>query len=469
MIERVNRRVNRSAKEHYSSALGIHVVRSHGLHNFSFRTAVGLSINFAILLFMLGFLQATNHLPALQPSTLWAAELENPASQQPSTATIYLPIYRNERGPTWPSISVTPLEQKFDTPIQVTHAGDGSGRLFVIDRGGTIHIIDNGTLLETPFLDISNRITTRVECGLLSMAFPPNYAEEGYFLVYYNHKDNLVGPEEVGCDSVVARFTLTADDNVADPDSEADILVVDQPYSNHNGGQIAFGPDGLLYVGLGDGGSANDPQGYGQNPASLLGKMLRLEVGATGGYSIPSTNPFLNSAAIRDEIWAIGLRNPWRFSFDRTTGDLYIADVGQGSYEEINRQPVSSLGGENYGWNIMEGAHCFAPPQQCSQSNLTLPIWEYDHSQGDFSVTGGYVYRGADYLGMQGIYLYGDFVSGRIWGLQQYGSQWMNRELLKINDSIAAFGEDEAGNLYVIGFNSDIYRIQEGAISGRKH
>jgi glucose/arabinose dehydrogenase len=381
-------------------------------------------------------------------------------------------------GISWPSITLVKETGGLSQPVHIAHAGDGSGRLFVVEQGGRIRIIKGGVLLTKPFLDIKSRVSCCGERGLLSVAFPPGYPSKGYFYVDYT---NLSG------DTVVARYRITSNPDVADPDSEEVILTVDQPYPNHNGGQLAFGPDGYLYIGMGDGGDAGDPQNKAQNPDSLLGKILRIDVEPTqvispnyilylpivfGGntpidnssYAIPSSNPYTQTSGYRGEIWALGLRNPWRFSFDRQTGDLYIGDVGQGKREEIDYQPAASPGGENYGWNIMEGSQCYNAAS-CDMSGLTLPVFDYStHSDGNCAVTGGMVYRGQDYPGMQGIYFYADYCSGRIWGLQYDGAAWQNSlPLFDASFTLTSFGEDEDGNLYVTDYsNGNIYMIVEG-------
>ncbi len=355
----------------------------------------------------------------------------------------------------WPHISLVKQADGPSLPVHITHAGDGSERLFVVGQVGRIWIIKDGALLSTPFLDISNRVVSGGEQGLLSVAFPPDYGSKGYFYLNYT---SISGDG----DTVVARYNISGDPNVADPESEQVLLTTDQPFSNHNGGQLAFGPDTYLYIGMGDGGSSGDPLNNAQSPGTLLGKLLRIDVESDPGadpYLIPPDNPFIQNGEFRDEIWALGLRNPWRFSFDRQMGDVYIGDVGQNSYEEIDFQPASSTGGENYGWNIMEGAHCFNSAT-CDQTGLVLPVAEYDHSKGDCSITGGVVYRGQDYAGLQGIYLYGDFCSGRIWGLRKDGTDWQTALLLDSPYTISTFGEDEAGNLYLADYSSgDIYKI----------
>ena len=342
-------------------------------------------------------------------------------------------------GGTWPRIALTLRISRLDQPTHVTHAGDGSGRLFVTEQKGRILIVRGNTLLKKPFLDIRSRVGCCGEQGLLSVAFPPGYKRKRHFYVNYTNRSG---------DTVVARYRVTARQDIADPVSEEILLTIDQPYANHNGGQLAFGPDGYLYIGMGDGGSAGDPRKNGQKKSSLLGKLLRIDVESGGKeYAIPKDNPFAREKGYRPEIWALGLRNPWRFSFDRKTGDLYIADVGQNEYEEIHFQPASSNGGENYGWNIMEGGHCYRA-RTCSTDGLVLPIAEYDHSEG-CSITGGMVYRGRAYPSLRGMYLYGDYCSGRIWGLRRSGAAWEKALLIDTSIDISTFGEDEAGNVYV--------------------
>ncbi|MCM2358090.1 MAG: PQQ-dependent sugar dehydrogenase [Geobacteraceae bacterium] len=350
--------------------------------------------------------------------------------------------------PGFPAITLTRVASGLTEPVHLTHAGDGSGRLFVVERGGTIRIVRNGTVQAAPFLNITGLVrSTGGEQGLLSVAFPPDFATRRHFYVDYTNRTGIG-------DTVVARYPLTANPDLADSAGGATLLNVPQPFENHNGGQLAFGPDGFLYVAMGDGGSGGDPFNNAQNLSVILGKMLRLDVeGGASPYAIPAGNPF------GSEIWAYGLRNPWRFSFDRASGDLYIADVGQDLFEEVNFQPAAGSGGENYGWNIMEGLHCFGNPA-CSQAGLTLPVAEYSHEAGNCSVTGGFVYRGTRFPALQGIYLYGDFCSGRIWGLRRNGAAWESRLLLSTTLLISSFGEDEAGELYLADFGAgDIYRV----------
>jgi glucose/arabinose dehydrogenase len=328
-------------------------------------------------------------------------------------------------------------------PVDLQHAGDGSGRLFVIEKVGRIRVVQDGQLLETPFMDIVERVgSSGNEQGLLGMAFHPTYAENGFFYVNYT---------DVNGDTVIARYQVTADANIADPNSEVVLLTADQPFRNHNGGVLAFGPDGYLYAGLGDGGSAGDPNGNGQSLDTLLGKILRLDVNSADPYAIPPDNPFGN------EIWAYGLRNPWRFSFDRANADLFIGDVGQGEWEEIDYLPAGTPGGANFGWDYFEGTHPFegTPPQD---AQLIPPVAEYDHSGGNCSVTGGYVYRGS-MPEWNGVYLYSDYCSGIIWGLIRSDGGWQNQVLFDTPGSITSFGQDESGEIYIITDTGRVLRL----------
>lgn len=333
------------------------------------------------------------------------------------------------------TLSVEQIAGDFEQPLFVTHAGDGSGRMFVVEKGGVIRLIDGQV-----FLDISDRVgSDGYEQGLLGLAFHPQFAQNGLFFVNYTDRNG---------NTVVSRFGLMLNEPIGDPNSEQVVLRQDQPAANHNGGMLAFGPDQMLYIGLGDGGGANDQFNTGQNRQSWLGTLLRLDVSRSEPYVSPPDNPYVGDPGIRSEIWAWGLRNPWRFSFDRATGDLYIADVGQNQLEEINMQPADSTGGENYGWSIMEGTQCFRATT-CDRTGLVEPIAEYDHSFG-CSVTGGYVYRGAQYPALQGAYVFGDYCSGRIWtAARGENDAWVTTEMLQIEAQISSFGEDEAGELYL--------------------
>lgn len=345
----------------------------------------------------------------------------------------------------------------FTRPNLITNAGDGSGRLFVVEQGGRIWILNQDAQRETAaFLDISQRVSadannlaTYTERGLLGLAFHPDYAENGYFYVNYT---------DVSGGTIVSRFSVSADDpNLADPDSEMVILRQQQPYPNHNGGWLDFGQDGYLYISLGDGGSAGDPQGNGQNLGTWLGKILRIDVDSAEPYAVPEDNPFVGTVGILPEIWSYGLRNAWRNSFDRETGDLYLADVGQNQWEEVNFQAVDSAGGENYGWDWMEGSRIFEgnPP-----SPVVMPFAEYSHNEG-VSVTGGYVYRGEAIPGLQGVYLFGDFGTGTIWSAYRDGDAWQV-DYFKRNTgiNISSFGEDEDGEIYVVHYSGTIWRLE---------
>ncbi len=351
------------------------------------------------------------------------------------------------------TVALAPVVEGLQRPLFVTHANDGSGRLFVVEKAGLIQIVtrtlpdERGTVEPVPFLDISDRVTTGGnEQGLLGLAFAPDYGERGFFFVNYSDTNG---------DTVVARYQRSADQpNRADPDSELIILRIEQPARNHNGGMLLFGPDGHLYIGMGDGGGAGDRYENAQDPASLLGKLLRIDVLSDPDrpYQIPADNPWLtsdwNGADVSNEIWAVGLRNPWRFSFDRATGDLWIGDVGQNQYEEIHFTPATeNRGGENYGWPLLEGSHCYRS-ENCDSSGLELPVAEYAHA-GHCSVTGGYVYRGGAWPQLTGVYLYGDYCSGTIWATWPATTGWQQAELLDSDLMISSFGEDEAGELYV--------------------
>ena len=327
-------------------------------------------------------------------------------------------------------------------PIGLTSAGDSSGRLFIIEQRGRILIYDDGGLLDTPFLDIRGRVGSNgSEQGLLGLAFHPEFESNGLFFVNYTNNNG---------NTVVSRFEVSSNPDLANGDSESKVLGIDQPFKNHNGGQISFGPEGYLWIASGDGGSGGDPQGNAQKLDILLGKLLRVDVNQQP-VTIPPDNPFGN------EIWAYGLRNPWRFTFDPANGDLYIADVGQNLWEEINYLPSDAAAGANFGWNFLEGSQPYegSPP---SEITLTDPIWEYDHSLG-CSVSGGAVYRGS-MLEWQGIYLYSDFCTGIVWGLMQTPSgEWQNQELFRVNGQIAAIDQDDMGEVYLVNLGGSILKL----------
>lgn len=347
---------------------------------------------------------------------------------------------------------------KFDQPVDLQYSPDNSNRLFVVEQKGFIRVFDNSpeTQESKIFLDLSNDVWLgHSEEGLLGLVFHPHFKDNGYFFVDFI-ADN---PRR----SVIARFKVQRDNpSQADPQSKTVILEVGQPYGNHNGGQLAFGPDGYLYIALGDGGSAGDPHHHGQDLTTLLGSILRIDVNRKEqgkNYAIPPDNPFVGSAkGYKEEIYAYGLRNPWRFSFDSVTQWLWAGDVGQSKpYEEIDI--IES--GKNYGWNIMEGFHCFNPAENCSKEGLTLPIWEYSAESGR-SITGGHVYRGENIPDLQGYYIYGDFISGRLWRLKYDGVSPAMNDLILHNPNLypSSFGLDEAGELYICSFDGIIYRFK---------
>jgi glucose/arabinose dehydrogenase len=351
------------------------------------------------------------------------------------------------------SITLTPFVSGLNSPLDLENAGDGTNRLFVVEQGGTIRVIQNGGVLPTPFLDISSKVMVDGESGLLGLTFHPGYPQNPHF--YVNYVRNNAGHFQ----SVIAEYQVSSGDpNLANPTSERILLVVDQPpFNNHKAGQLAFGSDGMLYFGLGDGGSGGDPQGNGQNTNVLLGKMLRIDVDHTSTgkqYAIPPDNPFVNGGGL-PEIWAYGLRNPWRFSFDTPTGRLFLADVGQDAFEEIDIVTK----GANYGWNVMEGTHCYSPVTGCNPAGLTLPIVDYAHSEGE-TVIGGYVYHGSLISELQNAYLFGDFSNGKIWKLVESGSTWTRTLLLTSGQPISSFGRDEAGELYAVDYSGSVLQVR---------
>ena len=349
----------------------------------------------------------------------------------------------------------------FSRPVDLQNAGDGSDRLFVVEQSGRILVFENRADVATSlvYLDIRDRVNDAGnEEGLLGLAFHPDYANNGYFFVNYS----ATNPRR----NVIARYRVSSGDpNVAEKDSEKIILTFEQPYSNHNGGQLAFGPDDFLYIATGDGGSGGDPQNNAQNRSNLLGKILRIDIDNTAGeraYAIPNDNPFAgNASGFAEEIYAYGLRNPWRFSFDPVTGRLWTGDVGQNRYEEVD----IIENGKNYGWRVMEGFSCYNPSSGCDQTGLIKPIVEYGRDQGA-SITGGHVYRGASVPELQGQYIYADFVTGRIWGLTYNGPGDVdNQLLLASSQNVSSFGIDESGELYICSFGGGVYRFRPSVTS----
>jgi len=371
-------------------------------------------------------------IPAWTATNQPAPEAASPSATLPNITTFPDPQYY-----TWKTV-VSGLER----PVDIQNAGDQSGRLFIVEKAGRVRILQNGQVLAIPYLDITDRVGSEGnEQGLLGLAFHPRFMENGSFFVNYTGKDG---------NTVIARFQAGAKAETADPASESVLLRVNQPYANHNGGGLVFGADGALYAGLGDGGAAGDPAGNAQNLGSFLGKILRFDVDSADPYAIPPGN------ITGSEVWAYGLRNPWRISVDRLTGDLYIGDVGQNQWEEINIVPAGSPGVFNFGWDYMEGTHPYEgfPPLDLF---LTAPVAEYDHSQG-CSVTGGVVYRGA-MPEWQGIYLFADYCRGTIWGLMNPDGQWRQQTLFETGLTVTAFGQDENGEIFLASDGGQILQL----------
>jgi glucose/arabinose dehydrogenase len=345
------------------------------------------------------------------------------------------------------------------SPLLVTHAGDGSNRLFVVEKTGRVRIVKGETLVSTPFIDLSRSVSRGGEQGLLGLAFHPDYATNGKLYLSYT---DLKGT------SVIREYRVSSNPDRVDGSSGRTLLRVAQPYANHNGGHLAFGPDGYLYIGFGDGGSGGDPGNRAQSTRTLLGKLLRIDVDRRTGslpYGIPSGNPYLGRSGL-DQIWAIGLRNPWRWSFDRATGDLWIGDVGQNAWEEVDR--ALAVRGRNagralnFGWRQMEGAHCYRPSSGCTRTGRTLPLTEFRHTAGRCSITGGYVYRGETYPDLVGAYLFADYCSGEIWFIDRAAARGTAAtRALNTTSNVTSFGEDEAGELYLTEEGGRVFRITD--------
>ena len=351
------------------------------------------------------------------------------------------------------SVGVVEVVSGLSQPLYVTAPPGDTARLFIVEKTGAIRIVKSGALLPPAFLDISTLVSGGSEQGLLGLAFHPDYATNGRFFVHYT---------DVAGNTRVSAFTRSSTDpDLADPASEQLVIATEQPFPNHNGGQLLFGPDGDLYLGLGDGGSGGDPQGRGQDLTDLLGSILRLDV-ESAPYVVLNDNPFAGRSDARPEIWSYGLRNPWRFSFDRSTGDLYIGDVGQSAWEEVDVSPAPDGAGKgsNFGWNLMEGKHCYAT-STCDQSGLAIPVLEYDHAQG-CSITGGYVYRGAAIPSIQGYYFYGDYCRGWVRSFRYQDGEAVDEfqwPTLAPGGSITSFGEDAAGELYITTAEGRVLRV----------
>lgn len=351
-----------------------------------------------------------------------------------------------------PQVDLFTWSTGYAFPVDIANAGDS--RLFIVERDGRIQIADaNGQMNPQPFLDITDRVATIFgEQGLLGLAFHPNYSNNGYFYVNYTGLNN---------NTYVSRFSVSTNPDTADAATESVIITIPQPYLNHNGGDLEFGPDGYLYIGMGDGGDAGDPQNHAQDSLDLLGKMLRIDVDGGSPYAIPPDNPFVGNSNYLPEIWATGLRNPWRFSFDRQTGDLWIGDVGQGAWEEIDFWPAQTPGGANFGWRCYEGNAAYDLSLCGGVGPFTYPIFEYDHNPGHCSVTGGYVYRGSLLSDLDGHYFLADFCTGNMWTVYDSVGVWATHDLGTYNAyDFSSFGEDVNGELYIAGLNTgNIYQV----------
>jgi glucose/arabinose dehydrogenase len=400
-----------------------------------------------VCLFALGSCSKSNTTPPIQ-------EIPDPTPTAPPSAPPTSPDTSNQpSGPIPSSLQLIPFVRGLNQPLFITPVPGNTSQLYVVEQSGQIRLVENGQVLSEALLDVGSLIGSdpKPEQGLLGLAVHPNFQQNGY--IYINYTDTLG-------DTQIVRYTVKS--NRADPASAKPILSVDQPRSNHNGGMLAFGPDGYLYIGMGDGGIKGDVDGYAQSLENLLGKILRIDVNNGDPYAIPPGNPFSGAGGAKREIWSLGWRNPWRFSFDRATGDMWIADVGEESFEEINFQSAGKEGG-NYGWRCKEGLEDFDTSGNCSGRTWIDPIFVYNHSVGA-SVTGGYVYRGSAIPELRGRYIYGDFISGTIWFLTKENGAWTNakwpNDKIDTLKNISSFGEDANGELFVINyFNGTIYRI----------
>jgi glucose/arabinose dehydrogenase len=392
---------------------------------------------------------------AVGASALWLAGCaSDPSTPTDPTPTPPASCAAGAPVPGTPNLTTVLVVRGLSDPLDLqTPAGDRA-RMFVVEQAGRIRIVRGGAVVGTPFLDIVGRVGSGGERGLLGLAFHPQYAQNGRFFVNYTDRNG---------DTHVSEFRVSSNPDVADAGSERQLLFVRQPFPNHNGGGLAFGNDGLLYVALGDGGSGGDPQGNGQSLGTLLGKILRIDVNQGSPYGIPADNPFVSRPGAAREIWSFGLRNPWRINFDRSTGDLYIGDVGQGAREEVDVGLASRRGGENWGWNVMEGTRCFRPASGCNPAGLELPVAEYDHGAG-CSITGGVVYRGCRLPGYAGTYFYADFCSALVRSFRLEGGRAVDQRdwtaaLGRGLDSPTSFGTDADGEAYIVDGDGEIYRI----------
>jgi glucose/arabinose dehydrogenase len=405
----------------------------------AFPRSAGRGVVFVVAVSVSGCaLAASTGPPTASPSPLRTAAV----TPGPSGTTVPAGSF----DPTGLAVGFDEVASGLVAPLAIANANDGSGRLFVVQQGGQVRIVRRGVVGSTPFLDLADRISSGGERGLLGLAFHPRFPSDPRVFVDYTDPDG---------NTRVSSFRVDpATPDRLDPATEQRLVFVQQPFANHNGGALAFGPDGFLYISLGDGGSGGDPQGNGQSLKTLLGKILRIDVDRTeggGAYRIPSDNPFASGVGgARPEIWLLGLRNPWRMSFDRATGDLWIGDVGQDAWEEVDVQRAGAPGGTNFGWNRMEGTHCFRPAENCSDSSLTLPITDYGHDQG-CTVIGGDVYRGTGQAALVGGYVFADYCSGRVWAIDPAANRYEAPALVaQTSHAFTAFGEDEAGELFAV-------------------
>ncbi|GIV88692.1 MAG: glucose dehydrogenase [Chloroflexus sp.] len=402
--------------------------------------------------------------PTAQPTLPPTAPVVTPTVSTPTVLATPVPIQPSVDPPTsTPTAAIDPttltyslekIADNFRRPTHLTNAGDGSRRLFVVEQEGQIWVIYDGQRLSEPFLDLRAQVGSRGnEQGLLSIAFHPQFANNGRFFVNYTDRNG---------DTVVAEYRVSTDPNRADPASGRELLRIAQPAANHNGGLLLFGPDGYLYIGTGDGGGAGDPLDAGQRLDTLLGKLLRIDVDNGQPYTIPADNPFLNRNGALPEIWAYGLRNPWRFTFDAVDNILFIADVGQNAWEEVNAVPANAAG-LNYGWRLMEGEQCYRPAT-CDPSGLVMPVAVYPHDSaiGGCSVTGGEVYRGIRQPALIGVYFYADFCTGNLWALWRNTGEWRHALVARLNLQTTSFGLDEDGEIYLLDRAGGVYRLVAG-------
>ena len=354
------------------------------------------------------------------------------------------------------SFTLRAIVENLDSPVGIVDPGDGSGRLFIVEQTGKILVLKSGSLSPDPFLDISSSVSSGSEQGLLGLAFHPDFANSGMFVIDYTDVDGNTN---------IVRYQIDAQNpDLADASSAETLLFIDQPYPNHNGGQVLFGPDGFLYIGMGDGGSQGDPNENGQNTNALLGKILRIDIDNPSGdrpYGIPADNPFADGSAGAPEVFIYGVRNPWRFSFD-ADGGLYIGDVGQSSWEEIDYLPAGEQAGANLGWNLMEGTHCYAT-DPCDSDDLVKPVFEYSHDTGGCSVSGGVVIQGGIIPSLDGVYVLGDYCTGLLWGLaRDANGDWQASDPIETGLSISSFGQGPGGETYVVDLNGAIYQMVAG-------